>query len=245
MTVHTDDAGFFEENGFLVRRGLLPPALIAECLAALVGFDDRSRAPRAEVVFDDPAVGERQIKYFKDVDFEIPVFRKLLNSEILGVATTILRQPAFFQVMEVHDKAPRGGTFTPPHQDNFYFCLDPPAAVTAYIPLDPQSAVNGQLCYVPRSHREGTHGHSKSKVPAFSSGLALDPIPEEKLFRLDAQPGDVSFHHCNMVHLASENRSDLHRRAVSIRIQGIEARISSVLKARYEEFRAYNRAGNA
>jgi phytanoyl-CoA hydroxylase len=242
MTGENPDARFFEENGFLVKRGLLPPAVVAECLEAFVRFAGRTEPSRAEIVFDDPALGHRQIKYFKDVDFEIPVFRKLLNSEILAVASTILRQPTFFVVMEVHDKPPRGGTFTPPHQDNFYFCLDPPAAVTAYIPLEPQSAANAQLCFVPGSHREGTHAHAKSKVPAFSSGLTVDPIPEEKLFRLDARPGDVSFHHCDMVHLASENRSDLHRRAVSIRIQGTEAKVSPALKARYEEFRTYNRA---
>src|SRR5262245_43236190 len=239
------DVGFFEENGYLVKRGLLPRTLVEECLQAFMAYPENAPAGRAEIVFDDPSVGARRIKYFKDVDVEIPAFKKLLNSTILDVASAILRQPSFFQVMEVHDKPPRGGTFTPPHQDNFYFCLDPPAAVTAYIPLDPQSSVNGQLCYVPGSHKEGTHAHSKSKVPAFSSGLALDPIPEEKLFRVDASPGDVSFHHCNMVHLASENRSDMHRRAVSIRIQGIDARLSPVLKARYEEFRAFNRAGNA
>jgi phytanoyl-CoA hydroxylase len=242
MSSDSTDVGFFEANGYLVKRGLLPRELVAECLGAFASYPTDAPPGRAEIVFDDPAVGARQIKYFKDVDFEIPAFKKLLNSRILEVTSEILRQPSFFQVMEVHDKPPRGGTFTPPHQDNFYFCLDPPAAVTAYIPLEAQSIVNGQLCYVPGSHHEGTRAHSKSKVPAFSSGLALDPVPEEKLFRLDAEPGDVAFHHCDMIHLASANDSDLHRRAVSIRVQGIRAQISPVLKARYEEFRAYNRA---
>lgn len=36
-----------------------------------------------------------------------------------------------------------------------------------------------------------------------------------------------------------------HRRAISMRIQGIQAMISPALKARYEEFRAYNRAPSA
>lgn len=240
-----DLARFFEENGYLFRPGLLPRDLVDGCLRAFTGYASGSAAPRAEVVFDDPAVGARQIKYFKDVDFEIPEFRKLLHSDLLAVASAILRQPAYFVVMEVHDKGPRGGTFTPPHQDNFYFCLDPPAAVTAYVPLERQDAENGQLCYVPGSHRAGIRDHEKSKVPAFSSGMGGAPIPEEELYRLDAEPGDVSFHHCNLVHLASENRSDRHRRAVSIRIQGVHARVSPALKARYEEFRAFNRAGNA
>ncbi len=241
----SDDARTFEENGFLVRRGLLPRDLVDDCLGAFARYTPGSGIPRAEVVFDDATVGPRQVKYFKDVDFEIPEFRKLLHSDLLAVASTILGQPTYFVVMEVHDKGPRGGTFTPPHQDNFYFCLEPPAAVTAYVPLERQDAENGQLCYAPGSHRQGIFDHEKSKVPAFSSGMPASPVPDEKLFRFDAEPGDVSFHHCNLVHLASENRSDRHRRAVSIRIQGIHARISPALKARYEEFRAFNRAGNA
>jgi phytanoyl-CoA hydroxylase len=242
----SDDVRFFEENGFLVRRGLLPREIVGDCLEAFARYGASGAVPRAaEVVFDDPSVGSRQIKYFKDVDFEIPEFRKLLHSELLAVASAILRQPTYFVVMEVHDKPPRGGTFTPPHQDNFYFCLDPPAAVTAYIPLERQDASNGQLCYALGSHHEGVRDHEKSKVPAFSSGIAGAQIPEEQIFRLDAEPGDVSFHHCNLVHLASENRSERRRRAVSIRIQGVHARVSPVLKKRYEEFRAYNRAQNA
>jgi phytanoyl-CoA hydroxylase len=144
--------------------------------------------------------------------------------------------------MEIHNKVPHGGTKTPPHQDNFYFCLEPPDAVTAYIPLDPHTPDNGGMCFVPKSHLQGTIMHTKSKVPAFSSGLDNHSFDEEFLYKVDARPGDVSFHHCNTIHLAPPNVSDMHRHAVSIRINGVRARMSPEMKARYEEYRASNRS---
>ena len=44
---------------------------------------------------------------------------------------------------------------TPPHQDNHYFCLDPPNCITIWVALDPVTQETGALRYLPYSHLEG------------------------------------------------------------------------------------------
>jgi phytanoyl-CoA hydroxylase len=236
------DVNFFKENGFVVVQDLLDPSIAEECLQAMRKFSADPNAMRGEVVFDSPDVGPKAIKYIKDVNYNVPIFRKLLHLRILAAAAALLEQDTYFHLMEVHNKVPHGGTRTPAHQDNFYFCLEPPDALTAYVPLEPHNPDNGGLCFVPKSHLAGTIMHSQSKVPAFSSGLDNDSFNEKSLYEVDAKPGDVSFHHCNTIHLAPPNVSDAHRHAVSIRINGVRARLSPEMKARYEDYRANNRA---
>jgi phytanoyl-CoA hydroxylase len=240
--ISASDVSFFKENGFVVVRDLLDRNIVAECLQAVRDFSSEPNTSRGEVVFDSPDVGSKAIKYIKDVDYNIPVFKKLLHSRIIMAAAALLEQDTYFHIMEVHNKVPHGGTRSPAHQDNFYFCFEPPDALTAYVPLEQHNSDNGGLCFVPKSHLDGTIAHTKSKVPAFSSGLDNESFDDDLLYKIDAKPGDVSFHHCNTIHLAPPNVSDVHRHAVSIRINGVRARISPEMKARYEEYRAYNRA---
>lgn len=235
------DIDFFKENGFIVVRNVLDKSIVEECLQAVQRFSADPSVVKGEIVFDDVEADAKAIKYIKDVDFSIPVFKKLLHSRVLAAAVALLEQEAYFQIMEVHNKVPRGGTKSPAHQDNFYFCLEPPAALTAYVPLEVHNATNGGLCFVRGSHRDGTMMHTKSKPPAFSSGLD-ETFDEDLVYKVDAGQGDVSFHHCDVVHFAPPNMSDQHRHAVSLRINGVHAQVSTALKARYEEYRAFNRA---
>src|SRR5690625_3033788 len=77
--------------------------------------------------------------------------------------------------MEIQNKVPKQGTFTPAHQDNFYFQLSPPSSLTAYIPLEMHNAkVNGGLKFLKGTNKLGTLNHKSSTVKAFSSLLELE-----------------------------------------------------------------------
>jgi phytanoyl-CoA hydroxylase len=91
------------------------------------------------------------------------------------------------------------------------------------------------------SHKLGTLEHAKSKVKAFSSELLGGHRGEDHVVPLDMKPGDVVFHHCNTIHFAPRNHSDLHRRSLSIRFNGDRAAVSALMRDRYMVNKTFNR----
>jgi len=239
----TDQIEEFRREGFLVVADFLPAANVARSLAELTAFlsGPQLAAPGVNpkhVVRDADGIG---VKYVESIDHYVPSIKELMNLKLLTAAGQILDQNANFWAVEMHDKVPQQGTITPPHQDNFYFCLDPPDALTIYVPLESHGRANGGLCYVRGSHKLGTLDHAKSKVKAFSSELLGLAPGEESVFPIEMRPGDVVFHHCNTVHFAPRNHSDLHRRSLSIRVNGERATVSAKMRERYMVNKTFNR----
>ena len=67
---------------------------------------------------------------------------KLITSKVHKFAEEIIKE-VYLDAVELHQKLT--GALTPPHQDNFYFCLKNGKSTTAYIPLNEQSEANGGL----------------------------------------------------------------------------------------------------
>ena len=105
---------------------------------------------------------------------------------------------------------------TPWHQDDHYWQLQRGGhtAATAWMPLRRTTAHGGTMWLLPGSHRhriydhDWTHGVSMFKT--ITGG-----IPEQNLIPLELEPGDVSFHHKNMVHGAFANRGVERRVAIA------------------------------
>ena len=128
-----------------------------------------------------------------------------------------------------------GTTHTPPHQDNFYFCLEKGKALTAYIPLNKQSKRNGALAVIPKSHLID-FDHHQSDVVGFSSGINKEDLTDYEIDNYELEAGDISFHHCNIVHLAPPNTSGNPRTSIAIRFKGMSDRICQKKLERYKEF---------
>ena len=148
--------------------------------------------------------------------------------------------------MGLHNKGPRKGSVTPFHQDNFFNCKKPPFELTAYIPLENQSSINGQITYVKKSHRLGVLKHVGSKMKAFSGTIEDKSVVEpKKIFRANLKPGDVIFHHTNVIHGADMNKSKYKTRfSVAVSIIGIKAKIDKKQQKIYRHFLKANRSAN-
>ena len=77
----------------------------------------------------------------------------------------VAEQPEWF------NKPPGTNHVTPPHQDNYYFCLAPPRVLTIWLALDDVDAENGCLRYVAGSHACGFRPHARSSILGFSQGI--------------------------------------------------------------------------
>ncbi len=125
---------------------------------------------------------------------------------------------------------------TPPHQDNYYFCLQPPNVATIWLALDRIDESNGCLRDIPGSHRLGVRPHQTTNVLGFSQGIS-DYSEEDRGREVTVllEPGDALAHHGNMIHRAEPNRTaDRQRRAFAMVWRGLSCRRDEAAYARIE-----------
>ena len=91
------------------------------------------------------------------------------------VAERLLHGPVVPKNMQYFNKPPRIGLPTPPHQDGFYFMLNPCEAVTMWFALEEVDEDNGCVRYVKGSHKQGMRKHARTQTLGFSQGIVDYP----------------------------------------------------------------------
>ena len=76
------------------------------------------------------------------------------------LAELLVGEPVEAQEPEWFNKPPGTEHPTPPHQDNYYFCMRPANVATLWVALDPVDDQNGCLRYVRDSYRHGMRSHN-------------------------------------------------------------------------------------
>lgn len=208
----------FERDGCVAIPGFVAGTALAELIANVERFvRERVASLPAEHVFyedrEDPAT-LKQIQKMGDHD---PWFRGLfIDGPFHRLAELLLDGPVSPQNMQYFNKPPGIGRPTPPHQDGYYFMLDPCEAVTLWLALDEVDEENGCVRYVRGSHQCGMQAHARTKTLGFSQGIVRYP-PEMAAAEqpMPAAPGDLLAHHAMTIHRADGNRSKRRsRRAI-------------------------------
>jgi phytanoyl-CoA hydroxylase len=229
----------FDADGFVVIRGFLSP----DELGVLKHNLDRyirhvvPHLPDGDAFYDDKARPEtlKQLhRIERDAFFAEYLRHPLWTSAAEALLGESVQAP---KGAEWFNKPPGTNHATPPHQDNFYFCLTPPQVLTMWLALDPVDEENGCLRYVRGSHRRGIRPHSRTKTLGFSQGIAdygeSDRVQE---IAVPAKPGDVLIHHGNTIHRADANRSSTrHRRSFGLVFEGNSCRRDEEAFARYSQ----------
>ena len=142
------------------------------------------------------------LTYLQKASLFIPEICGIKNLPLLQFSADLLRvDDAFFFEDEVHVRQPRSGHEIPAHQDNFYFALENPAALTCYVYLTDQECNSGGLGFLPADVASPTDEHDPSTTVGFSSYNKLVGLVEDFDY-LSTSPGDVVFHHANTYHRA-------------------------------------------
>ena len=227
----------YDRDGFVIVRELLSADELAELHRELDRYirEVVPALPDADAFFDDKARPEtlKQMQHMQqDAFFESytrqPKWREL--------AMTLVGEEAACEGPEWFNKPPGTQHVTPPHQDNYYFCLAPPNVVTIWLALDDVDDENGCLRYVRGSHLPPVRPHNRSNVLGFSQGISdYSDADRAAEVRIHLAPGDVVAHHGNTIHRADANRSlTRHRRAFAMVFKGISCRRDEAAFARYE-----------
>jgi phytanoyl-CoA hydroxylase len=153
------------------------------------------------------------------------------------LAASLVGEGVKGQEPEWFNKPPGTEHPTPPHQDNFYFCLKPPNVLTLWLALDPVDEENGCLRYVRGSHARGILPHGPTEVLGFSQSVS-DYGPDEEALEepIFLEPGDLVVHHGETIHRAEPNRSATrHRRAFAMVFRGTSCSRDESAFQRYQD----------
>lgn len=233
----TNDQSRFARDGYTVIRQLLPPDELAELKQNLDRYirDVVPRLADADAFYEDRARPEtlKQLQRMGQDEFFESYGRR---PRWVNVAERLLGEPAIAEQPEWFNKPPGTNHVTPPHQDNYYFCLAPPSVLTIWLALDEVDAENGCLRYVAGSHQGGFRTHCRSKILGFSQGItdySADDFTCEVAVTL--QPGDAVAHHGMTIHRADVNMSATrNRRSFAMVFKGVSCQRDEAAFARYQ-----------
>jgi len=206
----------FDRDGFAVIRGFFDQSETGELVENFERFV-REVAPKlgANRVYYEDKSDPRTIFRIDKLD-EDSYFDGLMRGDALaGLARSLLRDELIMRGMQMFGKAPKIGNVTPPHQDAYYWKINPPQGLTMWIPIDKVDLGNGTIRYVPGSHKKGFRNHELGDVFGFSLGITDFGSADEAVeVPIVAEAGDLIVHHGVTIHRADRNPSERLRRAI-------------------------------
>ena len=234
------DFNEFCEQGFLIKKSFFEKQMINDLFDELTQTHEKLvKQLKYEIKMNfikknDIALENDQIKYLKNAVLYFDSIKNIVDSELIKLASFLIGDNIIVEAVELHQKYP-GTSQTPPHQDNFYFCLENAKSLTAYIPLNAQERENGALAVIPKSHNL-VYEHYPSSIAGFSSGITLSNQQLSEVNHYSLEVGDLSLHHCNIVHLAPPNTSKVPRINIAIRFRAKNEKESPEKLLKYNKF---------
>lgn len=230
----------FDRDGFVAINPLFTPEEMTAINAEVAWFlkEGVSKMPADRVYLedrDDPT----SIKQLQKLFEYSPFFHSMMfDGPIRRIASAVMGDEAVPVNMQFFNKPAGIGQPTPPHQDGYYFHLDPPLAVTGWLALEPVDEENGCIHYVGGSHRgEGFRPHGFTSVLGFSQGMTDFGTDEDKsgTVACPGGPGTFLMHHAKTIHWAGPNSSPTRsRRALGFIYYAARAKVDVAAKETYQ-----------
>lgn len=218
-----EQSAFYEENGYLLVKGLLSPEEAEayrqethDLLARLQQFEDMDAAWGSAKETSEAAKAT-QIFHCHNVQFYSAAFTKLLvDDRLTGVASDIIGSPNVqLHHTKMFVKPPEKGAPFPMHQDAPYFPHDNHSMIAAILFFDDAREEKGCLRVVPGSYKLGILEHE-------SKGgwhLPFDKYPIESAVACPAEAGDVLFFSYLTIHGSGINTSDEARTTLLVQMR--------------------------
>jgi len=232
-------ANKFHKNGFVVVRSVLDSNFLH---SLVLDVDHRIKS-------DSFLNQKRDIHFMKSGELSsahnlleyVPQYKKLqyhpclrkIAEKIYGGLRDLEFNSSYFA------KPAKIGLATKAHQDNAFFCMQPPDIATFWLPIDVANKANGALYYFPKSDSLGNlqhypQGNLGASMCIDNDTLSLVEDRFEKIY-IDLNPGDVVIHNALIVHGSDANESDKSRRAFNFSVAGMRAIRDSQLYSIYQQ----------
>ena len=158
-------------------------------------------------------------------------FLKKLSKDkrITKIAKTFLDDKPQLRNLEFFLKPKKTGKKAPTHQDNFFWNIPSKKALNIWIACTESDYKNGGIFYYIKSHKGGLVNHELSYEPGTSQ-----QIPSKYLVKIKykkkyptLKPGDVIFHHCEVIHGSKKNNSNKDRIGLVMSYKGSKAKVDT------------------
>ncbi len=187
--------------------------------------------PGSDIVYEADG---RSVRNLWRMEHHDPYFRGLAaDPELLQLLGVLLHGEPVLLGVETFNKPAKIGSGIPAHQDNAYFCQDPPDVLTVWVAIDAATSSNGPINYIRGSHRLGALPHKPSGVLGNTMGLDA-PFDDSDPFVGTLDPGDALIHHCQTIHYSSPNTTDRSRCGLLMVFRGIHTLPSQNLLTKYQ-----------
>ncbi len=229
----------FDRDGYVYIPGFLSIEAVATLNNKLKDFiANRLSTMKDGHYFYEDKNDLTTLKQMQDLEKYDEWFHQLaVNSQFSRIAETLLAETAECKTVEYFNKPPRIGKATPPHQDGYYFMLQPQQALTMWLALEEVTEETGCVKYIPGSHLKEMRPHGRTATLGFSQGITDFGTEEDKQTEVSfpAQPGDLLIHHSLTIHRAGSNTtSDRTRKALGLIYFGASAKEDFQAKERYK-----------
>tara|TARA_B100000886_G_C20425136_1_gene493576 strand:- start:303 stop:1082 length:780 start_codon:yes stop_codon:yes gene_type:complete len=217
----------FYEKGFLHKKNLINQKICEEILNELNQVSEEkvlnSNTGNSTYLRNLKQKNEKNyfgLSYLMNSSIFCNSIKKIMHLKLLSLSSFLLdRDDCYFSDNELHIRQPEINHPIPSHQDNFYFRLKNPKALTCYIFLTKQNRESGGLGFLPSNiSKNKVESHSPSNIVGFSSYVKEREAIKDKFEYPNTSPGDVIFHHCTTFHRADSNKSKYPSIAASIRV---------------------------
>lgn len=228
----------FNKDGYVYIPGFLSPEEVKYLNEHLQRFiaESISSMSAAHYFYEDEN-DTATLKQMQDLEKYDPYFKTLaVNSRFEAIAKDLLGEDVVCKTVEYFNKPPKIGKATPPHQDGYYFMLDPQQAVTMWLALENVDEENGCVKYVRGSHKKGMRTHGRTTTLGFSQGIVDFGTEEDRKEEIafPAGPGDLLVHHSLTIHRAGANTTaNRTRKAMGLIYWGLSAKEDKEAKERY------------
>lgn len=206
----------YARDGYLALSGFLTAAEVEEARESVARFisDRVPQLPREQVFYETLGQTDTLKQIIGLFNHDTYFHRLMFGSRFEKLAELLLQGPVVGKNMQYFNKPPTIGKATPPHQDGYYFMLDPCEALTMWLALEAVDEENGCVRYVRGSHLLPLRPHGRTQTLGFSQGVTDYGTPQDMADEVafPAQPGDLLIHNALTIHRADANRSPTRTR---------------------------------
>jgi ectoine hydroxylase-related dioxygenase (phytanoyl-CoA dioxygenase family) len=209
-----EELHFFDENGYLLKKGLIPPEGMEQVRREIENIHERmAQQPPPEVHiswedYDDPARPKR-IKQLMHSELVSPTLNRILRCDaMLDVVEALLGPDISLYHSKLLPKTAEEGTAIPWHQDYAYWVREDnrPLMINCQLAIDAATRENGCLQFVPGSHKWGLQEHERAQI-AFGLYLPGHYYERSDAVAVETEPGDGVFFGPLIIHGSAANTS--------------------------------------
>ena len=211
------EQAFYNENGYVLKRGLISADEISHIEREIAGLHERMAEETLDGVgisweeLEDKPARIRQLMHSEVVSAGLN--RALRCSEMLDIIEDLIGPDISLYHSKLLMKAARDGTAIPWHQDYAYWkrADNRPLMVNCQLAIDGADEENGCIQFIPGSHRWGLQEHERAQT-SFGVFLPGHYRRREDAVSVPMQPGDGVFFSALTIHGSGANASDRGRR---------------------------------